>query len=357
RRPPMDGYAVPMGDAVGARRLEVAGRVAAGATPGATVGEGRAVWVNTGAPVPEGTDRVLPVEWCTPLEGGGRVRIDRVPSGSVHVAERASLLASGEVLLEAGALLDPAAVGVLATAGRARVRVGRRPTVAVLGTGTELVDVTETPGPGRIRNSNTAMLRAQVRRAGATPLDLGVAPDEMDRLVTAVVRGLEADVLVLSGGVSRGDRDLVPDALAAAGVARSFHRWAVQPGGPLWFGTADRTLVFGLPGNPAASFVGFEILVVPATRALAGGPFAPRGRLRARYDGPWRGAHPRRRYRPVRLESEGDGRLAARTLPWRGSGDPAAFVGVGALAALPAATPPPLEGAAIVDVVLLGGMP
>jgi molybdopterin molybdotransferase len=180
------------------------------------------------------------------------------------------------------------------------------------------------------------MLLAQVARARAIPLDLGVVADDLPGL-RAAIRGalLDADLVLLSGGVSKGDLDLVPDALEAEGVRCVFHRWAVQPGGPLWFGMGGGVPFLGLPGNPAASFVAFEVLAVPILAALDGRGFAPRTRLRARYAGPWGKPLVRRRYRPVRLASDEDGVLVAHPETWRGSGDPFVPARMHALAALP----------------------
>ncbi len=216
--------------------------------------------------------------------------------------------------------------------------------VAILGTGSELVPVEHAPGPGAIRNSNSATLVGQCLRVGAEAADLGIAVDEEGPLREAIRAGLEHDILLLSGGVSMGDKDLVPAALEAEGVRCVFHRWAVQPGGPLWFGVKDDTLVFGLPGNPAATFVGFELLVVPALRTRMGLPLRARRSLRARYAGDWGKPGPRRRYRPVLLASDDAGTLIATATPWKGSGDPFGLAAGDGLAVLP-------EDAAGVDVV------
>ncbi|MHC5011499.1 MAG: molybdopterin molybdotransferase MoeA, partial [Planctomycetota bacterium] len=268
RRAAMDGFALVPGDASVGRTLRVTGRIAAGDAAEPLLRSGETVRIMTGAPVPPDAERVVPVEW-TALEGDV-VRIERLPSDASHVVPRGDHVRAGEVVLRSGTRVGPGALGVLASAGRARVAVAARPHVAVLGTGSELVDPAAVPGPGQIRNSNGVTLAAQVLRAGGAVQDLGVARDEEDPLRAAVRRGLGADLLLLSGGVSRGELDLVPHVLEAEGVTCVFHRWAVQPGGPLWFGVRGDTLVFGLPGNPAASFFGFELLAVPALRARMG---------------------------------------------------------------------------------------
>jgi molybdopterin molybdotransferase len=355
RRATMDGYAVAAPDAQAGALLRVTGRVVAGDPPGGRVGAGEAVRVMTGAPVPTGAVRVVPFEWASEVPEG-RVRLERVEGDDPFVVERGAHVRSGETVLAAGLRLDPGALGVLAAAGVANVEVVGRPRVALLGTGTELVPVEAAPGPGRIRNSNGVTLAAQARRAGAAPEDLGTVADEEGSLGACLAEALEAgpDLLLVSGGVSRGDLDLVPGALLAAGVVEDFHRWAVQPGGPLWFGTRGRTLVFGLPGNPAASYVAFELLAVPALRARLGLAFGPRGERRARYVGPPGRPAPRRRVRPVRLACGTGGRLEARALPWRGSGDLFCLAGAEGLAILPEAGWGEGPEAPEVDVLLAG---
>lgn len=361
----MDGFAVAETPVAGAT-LEVIGTVPAGTWPEVAPRPGQAVRIMTGAPVPAGATRVIPFEWTRadePESAGDaaardRVVVERVPSDAMHVVAQGAHVRSGDVVLPEGRRLEAGALGALATAGQLQVEVVLRPQVAVLGTGTELAHVASFPKPGQVRNSNTALLRAQARRAGASAIDLGLAVDVEDELRWAIRKGFGEDVLVLSGGVSRGDLDLVPAALEAEGVRQVFHRWKVQPGGPLWFGVHEstRTLVFGLPGNPAASFVGFEILVVPALRGLLGLPVEARRTVKARYRGPLAPGGDRRRYRPVRLESAADGALVAKALPWTGSGDPFVSARAEALAALPDAEGTPAfsaDGEPIVDVLPL----
>jgi molybdopterin molybdotransferase len=350
RRAAMDGFAVTDLGAVGAR-YRVAGRVAAGAEPPARIEPGDALRVMTGAPVPADARAVLPFEWTR--EDAGFAVVERRPGAEAHIVERGEHVAAGARVLARGARLGAAAVGVLATAGVAEVPVARRPRVAVLATGDELVPVASRPGPARIRNSNNPTLLAQAAAAGGEALDLGVAEDERGALAAALDRGLAADVLLVSGGVSRGDLDLVPGVLRELGVEAVFHGWRVQPGGPLWFGRRGDTLVFALPGNPAASFVGFELLAVPALATRLGIAFAPRRAFTAGWHGPAPGPHARRRYRPVRLASDADGGLWAEPIPWKGSGDPFALAGAEALAELPEAGHL-ADGASVVRVIPLG---
>ena len=175
----------------------------------------------------------------------------------------------------AGAVLRPQEFGLLAAVGRTTARVVPAPRMAVLSTGDEVVEASETPGPSQIRNSNGPMLLAQIVRAGGQPHYVGVARDRLDSLAPLVAEGLKADVLLLSGGVSAGKLDLTPGVLEAAGVVSHFHKVEMKPGKPVLFGTRERpdgrppTLVFGLPGNPVSTFVCFELFVRPAVRRLA----------------------------------------------------------------------------------------
>ena len=347
RRAAMDGFAIHGDEAAPGVRFRVTSSVMAGDDPQAPVNGGEAARIMTGAPVPEGADAVVPIEWCD--DEGETFTLARMPHTPGNVVPRGAHIQQGDVVAQAGAPILPATLGALASAGCASVPVARRPRVAILGTGSELVPVDHAPGPGAIRNSNSASLVGQCQRVGAVPVDLGAVTDEDEPLRAAIRRGLEHDVFLLSGGVSMGDKDLVPGALEAEGVTCVFHRWSVQPGGPLWCGVKDDTLVFGLPGNPAATFVGFEMLVVPALRTRLGLPLTARPMLRARYEGPWGKAGPRRRFRPVTLGSDDAGTLVATAAPWKGSGDPFGLAAGDALAVLPESEDEPANP--LVDVV------
>lgn len=333
RRAAMDGFALHAAEVELGARFRVRGAIMAGDVPELPVSPGEAARIMTGAPVPEGADAVIPFEWTR--EEGAYVIVERLPRAAGNIVPRGAHVRAGEVVARAGTVLTPGDLGVLASAGCAQVPVAGRPRVALIGTGSELVSVDAAPRPGAIRNSNNASLLGQVLRVGAQPIDLGIARDDVASLRALIRKGLEAEVLLLSGGVSQGDLDLVPAALEAEGVSCVFHRWRVQPGGPLWFGVRDDTLVFGLPGNPAAVFVGFELLVVPALRTRVGLSFAPRPTLKAHFEGAWGKTGARRRYRPVRLCAAEDGRLLAVATPWKGSGDPFGLGGCDALAVLP----------------------
>ena len=303
-RAAMDGYALRAADVAGApAALEVVGEVRAGQWPDLTVGPGQAVRIMTGAPVPPGADAVQQVEKTQPLDEF-RVTILSAVAEGANVAPRGSEVRAGDVVLARGRVIDPAAIAVLASAGRARVRVARRPVVALLVTGDEIVEVSATPAPGQIRNSNGPAVAAQARLAGAEVRLLGVAPDRQDAIAQALRAGLAADVLVVSGGVSAGDYDLVEPALLELGATFLFTKVAVKPGAPLVFGRRGATLVFGLPGNPVSAQVTFDLFVRPALLKMQG---ATR-RVAAARDG----RAPRRRQEPLGPEEPPSGPGALR---------------------------------------------
>ena len=310
-RAAMDGYALRAEDVAGApAALEVVGEVRAGQWPDLTVGPGQAVRIMTGAPVPPGADAVQQVEKTQPLDEF-RVTILSAVAEGANVAPRGSEVRAGDVVLARGRVIDPAAIAVLASAGRARVRVARRPVVALLVTGDEIVEVSATPAPGQIRNSNGPAVAAQARLAGAEVRLLGVAPDRQDAIAEALRAGLAADVLVVSGGVSAGDYDLVEPALLELGATFLFTKVAVKPGAPLVFGRRGATLVFGLPGNPVSAQVTFDLFVRPALLKMQGATVVSRPRVDGRA--------PRRRQEPLGPEEPRSGPGALRGRAARGA--------------------------------------
>lgn len=342
-RAAMDGYALRAADVARAPvALEVVGELRAGDAKALVVGAGQAVRIMTGAVVPPGATAVQQVEKTQPLDEFRVTVLAPVAEGQ-NLAPRGSEVKAGETVLARGRTLDPAAIGVLATVGRARVGVARRPVVAVLVTGDEIVDVVETPGPTRIRNSNGPALAAAARQAGADVRDLGAVPDDKDAIAAALGRGLAADVLVVSGGVSAGDYDLVEPALLELGARLLVTKVAVKPGAPLVFARCGAALVFGLPGNPVSAQVTFELFVRPALLKLAGAAVLTRPRLEAELGGAIRNRSGRRSYLPARLRHEG-GRLLARPLRSAGSGDLVAHARANALVVLEAEREEAQEG-------------
>ncbi len=261
----MDGYAVRSSDTPGS--LLVAGQSAAGHPATVPLGARAAIAISTGAVVPDDADAVVPVEYTQ--RDGDAVEVEQVAPGE-NVRPRGGDIAAGDTVVPAGATCGPAQLGALAAVGLEGVRCARRPRVAVLATGSELRRAGETLGPGEIYESNTVMLAAQLRRAGAEPEVHAAVADDAAATRAALERALEADVLITSGGVSVGEHDLVRGLLAELGAVEVFWRVAVKPGKPVAFSTRGSTLVFGLPGNPVSSFVGFELLVRPALAALQG---------------------------------------------------------------------------------------
>ncbi len=323
----VDGYALSAAELVdGAAELEVIERVTAGQVPSRALGPGQAIQIMTGAPLPQGADTVAMVENTTTLSGGAieRVQIRNSPlAPGRNVLRQAASMRAGDRVLPTGALLGPAQLGLAAEVGRSHLAVIPAPSVAVLSTGNELVPPDHRPGPGQIRNSNGIMLSAQARALGCPVLDLGIAGDDEAALAAAIARGLEARVLVLSGGVSAGVLDLVPSVLEQLGVRQVFHKVRLKPGKPLWFGVRasqdGNHLVFGLPGNPVSSFVCWELLVAPAIAALAGRPVDRQpGKARLRGEFLHRGDRPT--YHPAVLVFDHDG-PQVELVRWQGSAD------------------------------------
>ncbi len=276
----MDGFAVRAADSPG--RLVVVGTVAAGAPATAGLRAGEAMGIATGGAVPTGADTVVRIEDVV-LEGN-TVEIPGVDEGT-SVRPRGGDIRRGEVVVEKGTRLGAAHVAALAAAGVARVSVSRRPRIAVLATGSELRPPGELLGPGQIFDANGVLLATALSAAGAEVEVLPAVEDDPGAHRDALERGLDADVLVTTGGVSVGPHDLVRSILRSLGVEEVFWGVAVKPGKPLAFGVRGATLVFGLPGNPVSSLVGCELFVRPAALALQGasepGPVYREARLAA----------------------------------------------------------------------------
>ncbi|MEZ6196520.1 MAG: molybdopterin molybdotransferase MoeA [Planctomycetota bacterium] len=349
-RASMDGFAVRAADlAAGAAELAVVGTVAAGEVADFEVGPGACARIMTGAPMPAGADAVVMVERSRDL-GGDRVALEDETRAGANVAPRGQDVREGEVVLRRGTPLRPVEIGVLASVGRDRVRVFPRPRVAVVATGDELVPPgAGRPGPGQIRESNAHMLAAQVAALGEgiRAERLGIARDTREDVDAFLDRGLAADVLILSGGVSMGDYDFVHVALKERGLAVKLERVAIKPGKPLLFGSLDvegrRVFVFGLPGNPVSSFVTFELFVRPFLRGLTGRAATPLEiRVRVAADCAGR-AMPRTQHLPAVLESTDEG-LGVRALEWHGSGDLRGLADANAFVVVPTGEAPPAAG-------------
>jgi molybdopterin molybdotransferase len=277
----MDGYAVRAADVPG--RLPVVAHIAAGRPADRPLAEGEAMAISTGGVVPEGADAVVPLEYV--VQHDNTIQVDEQVERGAHVRPRGGDAVVGDVVVEGGVRLSAAQLGALAAAGLASVSCARRPRVAVLATGTELARPGSPLGSGQVYESNALMLAAALAAAGADIDVLPAVADDESAHRDALERGLSADVLVTSGGVSVGPHDLVRQIEAELGVEEVFWRVAIKPGKPVAFGVRGDTLVFGLPGNPVSSLVGCELFVMPALRALQGLrdplPRFERGRLAA----------------------------------------------------------------------------
>ena len=337
----VDGYAVVAAD-ISAPGVELAvlEEVTAGVVPTRAVERGAATRIMTGAPIPAGADAVVMVEQT--LLAGDRVRILQSPvKPGQNIMRRAASLARGQTVLQPGKVLRAIEIGLLVEVGRTTVRTIPPPRVAVVATGNELVPAGVVPGPGQIRNSNGPLLQGLVGQAGGSGVPLGIARDDPSDLRHHIELGLEHDMLLLSGGVSAGVLDLVPQVLAELGVEQVVHKVNLKPGKPLWFGVkrhpeqGRQTLVFGLPGNPVSGLVCFELFVRPAIEKLSGREpkGLPRVTATLTQEHKQRGERPT--YWPAALKEEGDQRRVT-PLPWQGSGDLRTLTDANCLAHFPA---------------------
>jgi molybdopterin molybdotransferase len=351
----MDGWAVVAADLVSPPRvLEVAEEIPAGRDPAGLrpIVPGSASRIMTGAPLPPGADAVLIVEDSEPIAGDpATVRATAAVRPGDNLARRGADLRRGDVLLEPGRRIGAPEIAVLAACGRVRVSVGGRPRVAVLSTGDELAPPESDPPPGGIRNSNGPLLSALARAAGARTRDLGIARDDAAELERMIGEGLRDDALILSGGVSMGERDLVAGVLRALGVEILFEKVAIKPGRPFTFGRRGATLVFGCPGNPVSCHVVFEVFARPALRKMMGFPRPERRPVRAVLTAPVRQRPGRAGYHQARARFAGGG-LEVEPVPTTGSADFAACARGNALAIAPADAAV-LEAGFEIDVLLL----
>ncbi|KUK26501.1 MAG: Molybdenum cofactor synthesis domain protein [Acetothermia bacterium 64_32] len=355
----MDGYAVRAQDTAGASpkrpvRLHVAGEVAAGYVPPVQVLPGTAVRIMTGAPLPPGADAVVRFEWTEPA--GEDVLVKKaVPKGQ-DVRPAGEDVRAGELVIPAGTRLRPQELGMLATLGETEVWVHRRPRVGILATGDELVEPGKPLPPGKIRNANSYSNFAQVKRYGGIPVLLGVARDREEEVAARLRAGLQQglDLLLVSGGVSVGDFDVVKRALAAAGKI-DFWRVRMKPGKPLALGRlclgGRQVPVLGMPGNPVSAVVSFELFARPAILALQGARALSPPVAFATFADRVAEKDDRRHFLRVRLSLEG-GELVARLTGGQGSGILSSLVRADALAVIPEDWPC-VEPGARVQVILL----
>ncbi|MFQ5824608.1 MAG: gephyrin-like molybdotransferase Glp [bacterium] len=266
----MDGYAVKYENTKHYPAVfGVVGFIPAGVYSDIIIESGQTAKIMTGAPLPKGADCVQMVEKTEPL-GNGKVKILESVSFGLHVSKKGEIIQAKSKVFSKGTHITPAVISVLAAVGKEEVQIYQRPKVGILVTGDELVEVHQKPNPGQIRNSNGYTLYHQVCETGANPELFGIAPDNLEELRRKIEYGLKKDVLLISGGVSMGDLDLVEEVFEKLGIHIFYNKVSIKPGKPSVFGRKDNTLVFGLPGNPVSASTVFEIIVKPAMRKMMG---------------------------------------------------------------------------------------
>ena len=317
-----DGFAVLAADIATSESspamLKIVGEIAAGATELPEIHSGEAAAIMTGAAAPSGADAIVMVEYTRSDHNG--VQILRPVRSGENIVPRASEARAGDVLLSRHHRLDAAAAAVAASVGKAELRVYRKPRVAILATGDELVPVEGRPGAHEIRNSNSWSLAAQVEACGGVGSVLPAAPDRADRLAELIGEGLQADLLLLSGGVSMGSYDLVKPVLAKFGAEFFFTGTLIQPGRPTVFGRAAGKYFFGLPGNPVSTLVTFELFVRPMLEALSGAEPRPLRYLQAKLKSDIKTKTGLTRFLPARLSGQLEN-TEVELVRWQGSGD------------------------------------
>lgn len=316
----VDGFAVRSSDVTSnPATLKITQEILAGQFSTTVVPSGEAASIMTGAPLPPGADAVVMHEVTE--RHGEMVTIPGPIKPRQNIMAAGSEMKRGETVLRQGQRLGPVELGILASVGRATVRCHQPPSVAILSTGDELVEPGQPLSAGQIRNSNASLLLGLVQLANAKPEYLGIARDTVDSLKPIIEAGLKHDVLLITGGVSAGKVDLVPEVLKQLGVTPIFHKVALKPGKPLFFGTLGTRLVFGLPGNPVSGLVNFHLFVMPALLKLMGQdePYIPEV-MQATLTEAFQHKSDRPTYFPVKL-SLLEGHWQATPLKWKGSGD------------------------------------
>jgi molybdopterin molybdotransferase len=353
----MDGYALRSDDVQAASsvqpsRLRLVGTVQAGRVAERPIGEGEAMRILTGAPVPPGANAVIQQELTQAGEGWVEVQQAVAPGNNVrHAGED---IRSGTEVLAAGAEIGPSEIGVLASLGITRVAVYRRPVVAILATGDELVELHEALRPGQIRNSNSYLVAAAVARAGGIPRPLGIARDRVEELRSKLQAAQEADLIITSGGVSVGDYDLVKDIMREQGVI-DFWRVNLRPGKPLAFGRLGGTPLLGLPGNPVSAAVTFELFARPVLRKMQGFVTILRPVVQARLLDAINEVSNRRHYMRARVEIR-DGAFVATSTGPQESHILTSMIGANALLIIPENHPPIAAGEEVQAMLLIDGI-
>jgi molybdopterin molybdotransferase len=317
-----DGYAVRASEAAQGATLRCVGEIKAGDSVTEALPSGACIQIMTGAAAPSGADAVVMIEFTH--RTGETVTFDRPTQPGQNIVLRGSEARAGALALAAGLRLGFAESAVAAQVGAAILRCYKKPRVAILSTGDEVVPITEAPGPFHIRNSNSVSLAAQVKLAGGEPVPLGNALDRVDDLSAKIEQGLHEDILVLSGGVSMGKYDLVESVLKGLGAEFNFDAVAIRPGKPTVFGHCRNTLVFGLPGNPVSTMVTFQLFAIPAIDIISGAEPRPLPLLEATLTESLKEKPGLTHFLPARLEWSGTA-PQVHALRWQGSGDIAAL--------------------------------
>ncbi|MCR4292649.1 MAG: molybdopterin molybdotransferase MoeA [Candidatus Kuenenia sp.] len=354
-RSAMDGYAVIAEDTKKASVvLKIIENITAGDMPAKKVSHGCVSKIMTGASVPEGADAVVRFEDTEDTGEENRVKILKAVKSGTNISNRGEDMQIGQIVLHAGMQIRPQEIGILATVGKSVVKVYPAPAVGIISTGNELVNVDEKPSPVQIRNSNSYSLAAQARRMNAGVEILGIAGDRKEDIVRIMTQGLQKDVLILSGGVSMGEYDLVGDVLKEAGVRIYFEKVALRPGKPVIFGKKDKTLIFALPGNPVASLVTFELFIYPAIRKLMGFSSLGRTTVAALLETDISTKRRRREFRPARCQWK-ENTWSVSSVEWHGSADLLATTKANCLLIIPEETEKLSKGQ-LIDIILLDNL-
>ena len=349
----MDGYALRSADAATAPvKLRVIGEIAAGAKFDRGLGPGEAVKIFTGAPVPDGADAVQKVE--VTRAANGLVEILEPVTQAQFITPHASEVAAGEIVAESGREISAAEMAVLASFGYARVKVARRPRVAVISTGSELVEVSSKPSGAQIRNSNSYTLSSYAERAGAIVDGLSIVEDTVEATRNALLEASDnREIVITSGGVSMGDYDLVKAALKEIRAEIFFDKVKIRPGKPIVFARREGTYFFGLPGNPVSTSVTFNVFVRPAIRKMQGDGSPRLPIVTARLARSIEDSSSRRSYLPARLYID-EALAMVEPLKWGGSSDLVAFMRANALIVVPEDVHKITEGEPVEVIVLSG---
>ena len=313
-----DGYAVRASESIPHAVLRCTGEIKAGDALTQPLEKGTCIQIMTGAPVPPEADAVVMIEYT--IRDKDLIHFQQSATNGQNIVPAGSEGSKDQLLLQSGTRLGYAELGLAAQIGATQLRCAKKPRVAILSTGDEIVPIDASPGPFQIRNSNSVSLAAQIREAGGDPVILGNAPDRIEILGDKIQQGLQEDALVLSGGVSMGKYDLVEDVLRTLGATSYFDAVAIRPGKPAVFAMCNEKPVFGLPGNPVSTMVTFQLFVAPAIDLLSGSPARPLPFLKATLTQPMKEKPGMTHFLPARVQFD-SGEARVKPLPWQGSGD------------------------------------